>query len=344
MYLTVPEYDKRSFGNIDVVKNIFLTNDDGKPDVARAAQYPTFNEWMESNREETKELFHDLDPNRITAETLAKVDAIAETIYQKLQRGVKYYNAVPLYMDVRSGDIGKTLEAYETKGGKVYNRAYGGYMRVSELRKEKFQLTTKPAAVHIALPVEALKTGRYTAADVVFAATQAIILYKNRLAFDTFVAAYDTGQTGFVTNANSVALTDTVLKSAVDTLADYAEVGSINVIGRYSVLTPIMDFTGYADAALEEVRKMGWLGRYRGAGILPLKYVVDEVYGGVPFDTSSVFVVSQDKSYARYVEAKPIERQSWIEPKDKTIHWTFDFEDGCAIWKLKYAHRIYNTV
>lgn len=342
MHLTTPDYDKKLI-DFDAVKNIFLVDDAGQPDKARAAAYPTMEAWKESVTQETMETFADIDPNRKTAEQLAKVDAIAETIYENLKRGVKMYNAVPAYMDVRKGSIGKTLEAYETKGGKVYNRAYGGYMRISELRKEKFTLVTKPAAVHISLPVEALKTGRYSAADVVFAATQAILLYKNRLAFDTFVAAYDTGQTGFVTNANSVALTDTVLKSAIDTLADY-DVNTMTVLGRYSVLTPISDFTGYADVALEEIRKKGFLGRWRGADILRLKYVVDEVYGGVPFDTSSVFVVSNEKSYARYVEAKPIERQSWIEPKDKTIHWTFDFEDGAAIWKLKYAHRIYNTV
>lgn len=342
MYLTVPEYDKKSFG-YQAVKDIFLVDDAGQPDKARASKYPTFDSWMESNREETKEIFAGLDPNSNTAATLAKVDAIAETIYEKLKRGVKMYNAVPQYMDVRKGEIGKTLEAYETKGGKVYNRAYGGFMRISELRKEKFTLETKPAAVHIALPVEALKTGRYAAADVVFAATQAIILYKNRLAFDTFVSAYTTGSTGFVTNGNGVALTDTVLKGAIDSLADY-DVSSMTVLGRYSVLTPISDFTGYADEALEEIRKKGYLGRWRGADILRLKYVVDEVYGGVPFDTSSVFVISNEKSYARYVEAQPITRQSWIEPKDKTIHWTFDFEDGAAIWKLKYAHRVYNTV
>jgi hypothetical protein len=342
LHLTTPDYDKKIIDH-DAIKNIFLVNDDGQPDKARAAQYPTMEAWEESVRQETMETFADIDPNRKTAEQLAKVDAIAETIYENLKRGVKMYNAVPSYMDVRKGAIGKTLEAYETKGGKVYNRAYGGYMQISELRKEKFTLVTKPAAVHISLPVEALKTGRYSAADVVFAATQAIVLYKNRLAFDTFVAAYTTGSTGFVTNANSVAITDTVLKSAIDSLADY-DVDSMTVLGRYSVLTPISDFTGYSDVALEEIRKKGFLGRWRGADILRLKYIVDEVYGGVPFDTSSVFVVSNEKSYARYVEAKPIERQSWIEPKDKTIHWTFDFEDGAAIWKLKYAHRIYNTV
>ncbi len=342
MHLTTPDYDKKLI-DFDAVKNIFLVNDAGQPDKARAAAYPTMEAWKESVTQETMDTFADIDPNRDTVERMAKIDAIAETIYENLKRGVKMYNAVPSYMDVRKGAIGKTLEAYETKGGKVYNRAYGGYMRISELRKEKFTLVTKPAAVHISLPVEALKTGRYSAADVVFAATQAIVLYKNRLAFDTFVSAYDTGQTGFVTNANGAALTNTVLKSAIDTLADY-DVSSMTVLGRYSVLTPISDFTGYADEALEEIRKKGFLGRWRGADILRLKYVVDEVYGGVPFDTSSVFVVSNEKSYARYVEAKSIDRQSWIEPKDKTIHWTFDFEDGAAIWKLKYAHRIYDTV
>ena len=134
-----------------------------------------------------------------------------------------------------------------------------------------------------------------------------------------------------------------MLNSAIASLADY-DVDAITIVGRYSVLNPISGFTGYADEALEEIRKKGGLGRYRGADIVRLKYLADEVYGGVPFETSSIFLASNDKSFNRYVEAKPIERQSWIEPLDKTIHWTFDFEDGAAIWKLKYGHRIYNTV
>ncbi len=341
MIIRTPNYDKKAF-DLDAVKSIFMVDKNGQEDKALASRYLSREEWEEQVVEDTKDAFKNIDPNRMTAKTLDDIDAIAETIYTRVKRGVKMYNAVPLFMNVVKGQLGKTVEAHEISGGKVYNRSYGGFMRVSRLKHETYTVETRPNAVHIQLTVESLKTGRYSVADVVFAATQAILMYKTRLAFDTFVAAYTTGSTGFVTNASSTAITSTVLNGAIDSLADY-DVEAITVLGRYSSLTSINDFSGYSDIALEEVRKQGVLGRYRGADVLRLKYIVDETYDTAPFETTSVFLVSNEKNWNRYVEVKPIERSSWLDPADKTMHWVFDFEDGAAIWKLKYGHRIYDV-
>ena len=336
--ILTPTYDKRAFGLGDV-KDIFMTDAAGKEVQALASKYGSRAQWEEEVTRETMDAFADIDPSRMNAATLDKVDAIAEMIYTRVKRGVKTFNPIPLFMNVVPGQLGKTVEAHEIEGGKVYSRTYGGYMRVSKLRHVTYTVETKPQAVHLELPVEALKTGRYSVADLVFAATQAILRFKIRLAFDTYVAAYPTGATGFVSNASGP-ITSTVLDSAIDTLADY-DIDSITVLGRYSSLTPISNFTGYADTALEEVRKQGGFGRYRGSDLIKLKYVVDEKYANVPWDTSSLFLVSNEKNFNRYVEVKGLERTSWIEPKDKTFHITFDFEDGAAIWKQKYGHRIY---
>ena len=337
MIFTNLAYDKKAFD----WKEIFLVNAAGQEDKTLAARYPTFSEWEKVMRESTKNEFADVNTNENTAKSLDKLAEIAETIYSKVKRTVKVYNAVPDFMTVMPGELGKTVEAHEIKGGKVYNRAYGGYMRISQLKQETYTITTKPAAVHFKVPVEQLKTGRITVADLVFAASQAILRYKVGLAFDTFVAAYGSGS-GYATNCNSVAITSLVLNAAIDALAAQ-DVESINVIGRYSKLTPISDFTGFADVALEEIRQRGLIGRYRGADIQRVKYAADEVYGTVPFATSSIFLTSNEKSFARYVEVKEIERSTWIDLSDKTYHLTFDFEDGAAIWKLQYGHRIYNV-
>jgi hypothetical protein len=52
---------------------------------------------------------------------------------------------------------------------------------------------------------------------------------------------------------------------------------------------------------------------------------------------------TNEKSFNRYAEVKSIEKQAWITPGDKMFHLSFDFEDGAAIWKLMYGHRIYNV-
>jgi hypothetical protein len=340
--IKVPSYDKTAF-DFEAVRDIFLVDEKtGQHDKTLASKITTKQDWEESVRLDTINAFKDIDPNNRGSVTADKVEAVAETIYQKVKRGVKTFNPVPLFMNVVPGTLGKTVEAHEVEGGKMYSRTYGGYMRVSRLRHQTYTVTTAPESIHLEIPVEALKTGRYTVADLTFAATQAILRYKIRLAFDTYVAAYPTGATGFVTNCSSTAVTNTLLNGAIDSLADY-DVDSITVIGRYSALTPITDFTGYSDNALEEIRRQGGLGKYRGADLVKLKYVVDEVYGNVPFETTSIFLVSNEKNFNRYVEVKQPEKQAWISPGDKMFHLTFDIEDGAAIWKQKFGHRLYDV-
>ena len=341
MVIKNPTYDKTAF-DFDAVKSIFMVNAEGQENKVLASQYTSRQQWEDQVRKDTIDAFKDVDPSRSNSKTLDQIDAIAETIYTRVKRGVKSFNPVPLFMNVVPGLLGKVVEAHEIEGGKVYSRTDGGFMRVSRLRHVSFTMTTSPESVHLEIPVEALKTGRYTVADLVFSATQAILRFKIRLAFDTFVAAYTSGSTGYVTNASSSALGATVLNSAIDTLADF-DIDSISVIGRYSALSPITDFSGFSDNALEEIRQQGGLGRYRGADIIKLKYVADEVYGNVPFDTDSVFLTSNEKNFNRYAEVKKIEKAAWISPGDKMFHIAFDFEDGAAIWKLKYGHRIYDV-
>jgi len=331
------KYDKEAFD----WRSVAFENAAGQEDKALASRFTSRDQWDEAMKEKTKNVFADIDYTN-NSRSIDKLDAIAEKVFEKVKRVVTTYNPVPLMYDVKKGQLGKTLEAHEIQGGRVYNRTYGGYMNISQLKHVVYTIASRPAAVHFQLPIEQLKTGRYTVADLVFAASQAIIRYKTALAYDTYVSAYTTGSTGYVTNAGGVAITKTVIDSATDALADF-DVESITVFGRYSKLTPLMDFTGYADVALEEMRKSGVIGKYRGSNILRVKYDVDEVYGTEAFKDTSLFLLSNEKYFNRYVEVEPLTKNQWIDPLDKTMHMTFSFEDGAVIWKLKYGHRIYSV-
>jgi len=331
------KYDQEAFD----WKDMAFSNAAGQEDKALASKFNSRAQWEDAMRDKTQNLFADIDPTN-NSRSMDKLDAIAEKVFEKVKRVVTTYNPVPLMYDVRRGQLGKTLEAHEIQGGRVYNRTYGGFMNISQLKHVTYTITSRPAAVHFQLPIEQLKTGRYSVSDLVFAASQAIIRYKTALAYDTYVSAYTTGSTGYVTNAGGVAISKTVIDNAIDSLADF-DVSSITVFGRYSKLTPITDFTGYADVALEEMRKSGVIGKYRGASVLRVKYDVDEVYGTEAFQDTSLFLLSNEKYFNRYVEVEPLTRNQWIDPADKTMHMTFSFEDGAAIWKLKYGHRIYSV-
>ena len=330
-------YDKEAFD----WKSVAFENAAGQEDKTLASRFSGRSQWEEAMREKTMNVFEDIDPTN-NSRSMDKLDAIAEKVFEKVKRVVTTYNPIPLMYDVKKSPLGKTLEAHEIQGGRVYNRTYGGYMNISQLKHVVYTIASSPAAVHFQLPIEQLKTGRYTVADLVFAASQAIIRYKTKLAYDTYVTAFTTGSTGYVTSAGGVAITKTVIDGAIDALADF-DVESINIFGRFSKLTPIIDFTGYSDPALEEIRKQGSIGRYRGANVTKVKYDVDEVYATEAFQDTSVFLISNEKNFNRYVEVEPLTRNQWIDPEDKTMHMTFNFEDGAAIWKLKYGHRIYSV-
>lgn len=335
------KYDNKSFDYRDV----FLVDDAGNPDKTEIAKFATAEVWNNAQIEQTKEDFADIDYNNMTSEMSNKIQAIAETVLTKVKRSVKVYNPVPLFFSMEKGQLGKTIEAHEIEGGKVYSFTYGGGRRISSLKHETFSITTTPKAVHFALPVEQLKTGRYTTADLVFAATQAILRDKVSLSWNTMIGGYPTGG-GHATNNSGTPIAKTPLDTAIDAVADY-DVSTLSVIGRYSVLSSISDFAGsnyqnlYADSALEEIRKRGFLQNYRGADIIRLKYLVDSVYGTEPFGTASVFVVSNEKAFNRYVEVTGLNRRAWVEPSTGTFHMIFEYEDGAAIWKPEYGHRIY---
>lgn len=343
--ITNLSYDKGRFD----YKDIFLHDAEGKKDTHLASLYENDREkFMADQVEDTKNAFADIDPNRRDAATLDKIEAIAETVYSKVKRGVKVYNPVPLIYDVQKGELGKTLEAHEILGGKVYNYSYGGVRRMSGLEHKTYTITTKPASVHFALPVEQMRVGRYTMSDLVFAATQAIIRYKTKLAYNTFVAAYPTSATAYVSNNNNATLQQSILEGAIDAVAAYG-VSAITVVGRKSKLNAVNDFTGsnyqhlYPDAVLMDMHKKGYVTTFRGANLIGLATDEDEVYDTEAFGSSSVFLVSQEKSFNRFVEVGGIARSAWIEPGTKTFHMMFDFEDGAAIWKQKYGHRIYGV-
>lgn len=324
-------------------KEVFLADSKGNLDKASVDKFGDNRDaWERAAKQESMELFGKIeDPFSRTAKSFDVVDEIATTLVEKVSRTVDLYNPLKLMYDVKKGKLGTTLEAHEIQGGKVYNYAYGGFRNISRLEHQTYTVTTKPAAVHFSVPVEQMQAGRYTLPDLTFAASQAILAYKIRLGFDAWVSKYTTSSS-YVTNANSARITATVLNSAIDTLADM-DVNNINVIGRYSSLSNVSNFTGFSDKALEEIRMKGGLGKYRGANIVKIKYWVDQRYATVPWATSSVVLASDVKNFNRYCEIGGIKKSAWIDPAYGMFHIIFQFEDGCAIWKPQYGHRIYNV-
>lgn len=341
--ITSLAYDKKLFD----YRDIFLVDANGNPDAELQKRFTTASLWEEYQAEETVNLFKDIDYNNLTSANIDKIQALGEKVLEKVKRAVKIYNPVPLMFNVKKGQLGKQVEVHEVIGGRVYNYAYGGFRKISTLKHKIYTVDSTPKAVHFAIPIEQLKSGRYTTADLVFAASQAVLRSKISLAYNTYVDAYTAGST-YTTDAGNTDITATVLNKAIDQVAD-TDAMSLTVVGRYSALSPINDFNNastfnsYSDNALEEIRKKGFLTTYRGADVVRLFFIKDEVYNLEPFGTSSIFVIANDVVFNRFVEVTGLIRRTWISESDGTFNFIVEFEDGAAIWKLEYAHRIYNV-
>jgi len=327
-------------------RDMFLADRGGNVSEADLKLYPSSESFHEAQIEQTKEDFASIDYNNMTADAIDKVQAVAETVLSKVKRSVKLYDPIGLMFTKAKGQLGKKIEAHEINGGKVYSYTYGGIRRVSALKHKTYTISTDSKSVHFAVPIEQLKSGRFTTADMVYNATQAILRSKIALAYNTLDTAYTNGGT-FTTDAGGVALSQPKVNEAIDAVSDY-DAGGMVLVGRSKTVAPISDFVGsstlggLSDVALEEVRKQGYLTTYRGADIVRLRYVKDGVYGTEPFGLDNVFVMSNEKAFNRYVEVAPITRRAWVNPEDGMFHIIFEFEDGAAVWALEYGRKIYN--
>lgn len=335
-------YDRKAMD----YRKIFLVDQNGVKDVALASKYENDeSSWKDTQVTETVDAFKNVQHNQVNSATLDQIDAIGETIFQKVQRAVKMYNPVPMFFNVVGQEYGKTLEASEVVGGKVYSYTYGGVRNVSSLKTKTYTISSAPQSVHFKVPVQQMKVGRYTMADFVFAASQAIIRHKIGLAFGVCDLAWAAGGS-YATNGGGVAVTETVLSTALKTLGKYQ--GGITVVGAYDKIFPIGGFAGastvgYSDREKEYINKNGVSQYYRGAELMPLQYNPDEVYGGEAYTTTNLYLFSNNKNYNRFVEVGGLERSTWIEPETSMFHFKIDFEDGAAIWKPQYGHRIYSV-
>lgn len=268
------------------------------------------------------------------------MDALAAKLLERVNWIVSLYNPVPLLFDMGKGELGKTIEIHRAIGGKVYERAYGGYIDVSDLKTDKWTVTTKPWGVHFKIPNEKLKTGVIKLTELNAMASAAILQHKVKLAIDTLNTAYPT-TSSYYTAGGSVALTETVYKSAVNALADRGS-ADVAVFGRWAALSPLPTFTspGFSDSDKDELHAKGIVGRVNGAQVVVARNYSDPVYGISPLSSANLYLVDKQRKFNRFVEVGGIEKVSYIEPTTGQLGFIFKFEDGAAVFDAQYGQRI----
>jgi len=326
---------------------VFFTDGQGQYQKALAEKYPTKEAFYRAQADETRNAFADIDVNFAGRTAVReKLYEIGVKVFSKVEQALNLYDPIPQMFHTATYGIGEQPEIHEVSGGRVYERSYGAYARMSRLTQTTYTLTPYGFAIHLAEPLETLQSGRITAADVSFAIAKEVLARRIRFGYDTYIAALGTDANQTVNESG--ALTDTNVKLAIRKVNKLADVTSCTLVGAYVDLVQVADFNTVTDmwglfpeSLKEEVARRGVIGQYSGAMILPIKYWTDDRYAYEPFPSGSVFAVSNEMGWNEFANFGSARTDSWISPEDGMVHWLYDFKIGAAVWKIKYLFRIY---
>jgi hypothetical protein len=226
----------------------------------------------------------------------------------------------------------------EETGLKVFFIAKGGHIEASALVSESLEIPRDTLGFHVYEFEDKMQSGfAKSAATLRNLAVRRLDWGVNKQIKALIEAAIDSGSPYYVTGAN---LDQTALNTAIREVRDESISGSVSLYGRSSMVDQIVDFTGFADEALEEIRLRGRLGTYRGATVITARNWKDE--DGVSFiPANELYVVSDDSAlFALYGGLKSKE---YVEPDNWYWHYIGRQDFGGILSRPERTRRFVDT-
>ena len=226
----------------------------------------------------------------------------------------------------------------EMTGLKVFYTAKGGHIEASALVSETITLPRDTLAFHVYEFEDKLLSG--------FAKTTAEMrnLAVRRLEWGTTNAIKNLAQSAIGSGSPYYISGAGVSKAALDTaireVQDESNSDTVSIFGRSTMVDQIMDFPGFADEALEEIRNRGRLGRYRGANVIQARNWKDED-GASHLPANEMWVMSQD--FGRFAFYGDIKSKEYVEQDNWYWHYIGRIDFGGVVHRPERARRIIDT-
>ena len=226
----------------------------------------------------------------------------------------------------------------EETGLKVFFIAKGGHIEASAMVSEAMEIPRDTLGFHVYEFEDKMESGfAKAAATLRNLAVRRLDWGVNKQIKALIEAGIPSSSPYYISGAG-------VSKSALDTaireVRDESMSGVVTVYGRSTVVDQVADFTGFADEALEEIRKRGRLGVYRGASIVQVKNYKDE--DGVSFiPANEMYVVGDDAGmFAMYGGLKSKE---YVESDNWYWHYLGRQDFGGVLHRPERARRFVDT-
>lgn len=241
----------------------------------------------------------------IAADT-KEVYVAAELIRQLVRDQVAITDPTPMLFEVKQGPgLGNQLEIKEfVNTAKVVERSLGAKPVTYTPSTKAIAVSLRDYDVNFAFELEQVLTGQMDAELWVDFMAEAVSRFK----VSTGLSAIDTACAAGVQDAYGQNVRTSIATAVNSTTLDAAlkRLGDVNsdvvIAGRYSALFPILGFSGFSDAALEEIRQAGMIGTYKGAKIVVLRDSYDPFFGSALIPADRIYLAGAKKGGVQYEE------------------------------------------
>jgi hypothetical protein len=226
---------------------------------------------------------------------------VAELVRQLAVDMFNLTDPTPLFVDRRDARLGDTIELEETINTmKAVRRHPASHPLAFTPTKRKYPITTLQYDLPFAMDLEKILRRQLDASVFVDHAAEAL----SRLYVETTLNAIDAAATGndHYSRAQRASVATSVDQTTLDgVLRSLGDVNSdIFIAARYYPLFPILGFTGYADVALEEIRKTGMIGTYKGARVVVLRDDFNWFYNSATIRDDRIYIGGSNKGTLLY--------------------------------------------
>jgi hypothetical protein len=267
----------------------------------------------------------------------------AALIAERLEWGFRNDNVVGSYFPTQNVGMFEKIVVEELRGMKVFWTARNGQIDESQLTTDTFELPRETLGWHVSEFEDNWQADyALTVERLISYARQRETAEINRRIFTCLQEAIPSGS-DYYEDASSTGLTAPVLNPLLSAVADEAQPGSgslampLAVVGRAAAIDGICDFTNFADTALEEIRRSGRLGVYRGANIVRITNWTDE--NGLPYiPDNEVYILGGD--LGRFVNYGGVKFRTWTEDATDHYHARSRRDIGLSIYRPQLARRI----
>lgn len=241
---------------------------------------------------------------------------------------------------IRVDRVGFTDRVFiqEETGLKVFHIAKGGHIEASSMVSESMEIGRDTLGFHVYEFEDHMEANfAKTTAEMRSLIVQRLDWAMNNAIKSLIEVAIDNASPYYVAGAG---LSKPALDQAIRQVRDESLTGTVTLYGRSTMVDQIIDFPGYSEEALEEIRRRGRLGVYRGATIVAVRNWQDEE-GDSFIPANELYVVADDAGlFATYGGLKTKE---YIEADNWYWHYIGRQDFGGSIYRPERVRRFVDT-